>query len=577
MSQESENRICQNSKFNNEYCEKNFVIEPDDFVFYDKIKVPPPTFCPTCRMQRRMIFRNENFLYKRNCTLCKDAIISMYDQNVNFPVYCYKCYKSDSWDALDFSQDYDFNINFFDQYKKLSNKIPRNALEGYQNENSPFSNYTWVSKNVYLSPTTMYSENVTNSFFITYSKDILDSSIIEKSNFCYNLIYGKNSSNIFFSKNVKSCIDSFFLFDCINCNNCFMSSNLRNKSNVFRNVQLTPEEYRNKLKEVNLSNFSLLKDLQKEYESLKNNSIVKFSNLEKSENATGDNISNSKNVVNCFDVSNCENVKYVAQAQFIKDSMDLYGAGDQGQFIYEVVNGGFHDSNVYFSSHSYEGMFNVIYTEFCFNSQNIFGCIGLKNKQYCILNKQYSKEEYFEMVEKIKKHMNEIPFVDKWNRIYKYGEFFPLEFSPFAYNESVVVNRFLLNKESVINAGYEWKVNKEKTPTVTVFCKDIPLEFNYENITVSNEIFECEGWSANCTKAFKIAIQEFEFYKRFKLPLPHICPICRFEDRFKKINPMKLWNRTCMKEGCTNEFETSYAPDRPEIIYCETCYQQEIY
>ena len=28
---------------------------------------------------------------------------------------------------------------------------------------------------------------------------------------------------------------------------------------------------------------------------------------------------------------------------------------------------------------------------------------------------------------------------------------------------------------------------------------------------------------------------------------------------------------------CTNEFETSYAPERPEIVYCESCYQKEVY
>ena len=27
---------------------------------------------------------------------------------------------------------------------------------------------------------------------------------------------------------------------------------------------------------------------------------------------------------------------------------------------------------------------------------------------------------------------------------------------------------------------------------------------------------------------------------------------------------------------CPNEFETSYAPDRAEIVYCESCYQVEV-
>ena len=29
-------------------------------------------------------------------------------------------------------------------------------------------------------------------------------------------------------------------------------------------------------------------------------------------------------------------------------------------------------------------------------------------------------------------------------------------------------------------------------------------------------------------------------------------------------------------EPCPNEFETTYSPDRPEIVYCEQCYQQEV-
>ena len=33
--------------------------------------------------------------------------------------------------------------------------------------------------------------------------------------------------------------------------------------------------------------------------------------------------------------------------------------------------------------------------------------------------------------------------------------------------------------------------------------------------------------------------------------------------------------KTC--QNCKKEFETSYAPDRPEIVYCESCYNKEVY
>ncbi len=77
----NETKNCQN-------CKQNFTIESEDFNFYEKIKVPPPTFCPECRMQRRMVWRNERVLYKRKCDLCNKNIISMYADFAVFPVYC---------------------------------------------------------------------------------------------------------------------------------------------------------------------------------------------------------------------------------------------------------------------------------------------------------------------------------------------------------------------------------------------------------------------------------------------------------------------------------------------------------
>jgi len=81
-------KVCQN-------CKKNFEIDDEDFNFYEKIKVPPPTFCPRCRLARKLVWRNERSLYKRTCDFCKENIISMYKPNTLFPVYCHDCWWSD--------------------------------------------------------------------------------------------------------------------------------------------------------------------------------------------------------------------------------------------------------------------------------------------------------------------------------------------------------------------------------------------------------------------------------------------------------------------------------------------------
>lgn len=44
---------------------------------------------------------------------------------------------------------------------------------------------------------------------------------------------------------------------------------------------------------------------------------------------------------------------------------------------------------------------DVHYSSICFNSDNLFGCTGMKQNKYCILNKQYTREEYEILVPKI--------------------------------------------------------------------------------------------------------------------------------------------------------------------------------
>jgi hypothetical protein len=82
--------------------------------------------------------------------------------------------------------------------------------------------------------------------------------------------------------------------------------------------------------------------------------------------------------------------------------------------------------------------------------------------------------------------------------------------------------------------------------------------------------------ACRCTTAFKITKQELDFYRFHNLPIPRLCHNCRHVRRVKNQSSMRLWHRKCMNEGCNNEFETSYAPERSEIVYCEQCYQQEV-
>ncbi len=54
---QSETKKCQS-------CKKDFIIEPEDFSFYERVQVPPPTFCPECRIIRRMSFLNDRNFHR---------------------------------------------------------------------------------------------------------------------------------------------------------------------------------------------------------------------------------------------------------------------------------------------------------------------------------------------------------------------------------------------------------------------------------------------------------------------------------------------------------------------------------
>ena len=136
--------------------------------------------------------------------------------------------------------------------------------------------------------------------------------------------------------------------------------------------------------------------------------------------------------------------------------------------------------------------------------------------------------------------------------------------------------------------GYRWREKKINEYQMTIDSKDLPSNLNDVEDSFTKEIIGCQNkdkHSNYCRGAYKITIDELNLYRKLRVPLPRQCFLCRHENRLKMRNPMKLWHRQCMCEkenhghdgNCTVEFETSYAPERPEIIYCEKCYQQEVY
>jgi hypothetical protein len=569
----NEIKICQN-------CKNDFVIEPDDFSFYEKIKVPPPTFCPECRAIRRFVFKNERSLCKRKCNAPShtEEIISMYSSKSNLIIYDKEYWWSDKWDALQYGKDYDFSQPFFEQFKSLQEKVPRPPLVNNNSVNSDYCNFADENKNCYLLTTANRNEDSFYGFFLVnnrYTSECLfclDAELLSKCVDC------QECYNLFNSQDCKSCLESAFLIDCRGCNNCLFCVGLRNKNYYLFNKPCTKEEFQIAKGNIFGSYSNYLKSLEKFKELKIKFPIRKSNNFIKCQNVVGDFIFQSRNIKNGFDVYDTENSSHLQQGIKAKDCYDT-ASFDSTELCYDSISLGLP---------CYENLFvtfcrssnGLIYCDNCHGCENLFGCISLRNKSYCILNRQYTKEQYEELIPKIIQHMSDMPYIDSKGRIYKYGEFFPSELSPFCYNETIAQEYFPLTKEQAKEQGYKWKDKEERNYSIDIYNKDIPD--NIADITddITDKIIECAHkgeCNQQCTEAFKIIPEELQFYRRMNLPLPRLCPNCRHYERLSERNPLKLWHRSCMNKGCTNTFETSYSPERPEIVYCEKCYQQEVY
>ncbi len=565
----SETKICQD-------CKSEFTIEPEDFNFYQKIEVPPPTFCPKCRFQRRLAFFNLLKIYKRKCDLCGKNSLSMFSPESLYKIYCPKCWWSDDWDPYEYSRDYDFNQPFFEQLKKFWLEVPTIGLSNALPTmiNSEYNNHVGNLKNCYLLFHADFSEDCSYGFYVTNSKNTLDSSLISHSELCYDCEHSfKNNRCVGLRKQVTESLNCHFLRDSANCQNCFGSTNLRNQKYVFFNQKYTPEEYAKKLKEFDLGSYQNYKLAQKlSEENWQKHPPLPYCS-EFVTNCTGNYVFESKNCKECYEVAGAIDSKYLFMLAVapIKNCYDITSWGNNMELCYEVSVTGEGAHRVKFSTQSGINLIDAEYCNTVLGGANYFACSSLKKGKFVIFNKKYPEKEYWQLREKIINHMNEMPYKNSRGQIYKYGEFFPIEMSPWAYNETMANNFFPLTKEQTLNAGYAWKESEPKNHQISIKSEHLPDHIKDAPRDILNEIIGC----AKCDRGFKIIQSELDFLKQMNLPLPRECPFCRIEKKFQDwVKDLTLVERTCFK--CQSKFQSSYTLEDYKEILCKECYLKEI-
>lgn len=290
---------------------------------------------------------------------------------------------------------------FIKGFRELRRTAPRISVSGYQNLNCPYGNAIYNSKNCYScfdmdsSEGCLYCGMATRSRFCVDCEDVWDSEL------CCEGVEIYNCYNCDFSQFLRDCSDCAYCFDCLNCHNCFGCVGLRRAQFHIFNERYTPDEYEKKLsfvKKMPAEEFSArVEALRKNYPHV---ALRQY----RTEQCFGDNIQNSKNCFFCFNAKGIHDGGYLfdqynVYGELTEDSYDCFFSVDLHQ-SYECiqVGDGWDLNYCHYCEHLRESQF----CEGCFNSRNLFGCAFINRKEYLILNKPVTKEEWHKLTSKIK-------------------------------------------------------------------------------------------------------------------------------------------------------------------------------
>ncbi|MFH0928171.1 MAG: hypothetical protein V1821_01720, partial [bacterium] len=500
-------------------------------------------------------------------------------------VYGNEAWWSDKWSAFDCGRAYDPSRSFFEQFGELNRVVPQLALARVECENSDYNTGSYKCKDCYMNSCADYCVNTHYSYIVDHMQDSVDCTASDSLEKCYACTDCDKLFNCVWCRLSQNCHNCFFCTDCKDCSDCFGSSGLRHKEFVWFGAQLSKDEYLKRFGAIERSQTGFEK-YQKMADTERLTRPQRFAAIFNSVDSSGDYIWYSKNVKLSYDIKKAEDCKYCAYLPLdIKDAEDCYATG-LGERLYNVMTGGAACYNLRFCIMPFNGGKDMTYCINCVSDcADLFGCCGLKKAKYCILNKQYSKEDYFKLRDQI---------IAKMKADGEWGEYFPKHLSPFGYNETVAYEYYPLSKEGAEKKGFNWRDNLPYTTgKETLKLSELPDSIDdVETLKLVNAVLACE----KCARNYKLIKAEVEFYKSMRVPFPRLCPTCRHEFRLKLRNPRKLAARTCACAGmksangvysnqathahganqCSNKFETTYDADRPEIVYCEKCYQEEI-
>lgn len=491
-------------------------------MLYKKFGVQPPAVPVWQILKHLSAFWHHFGIHTRKCDKTGKTIISVFDEKCPYPVWHREEWMKNSEPP---SASFDPMRPFFEQLWDFFQKSPIPHNVGAGNENCEYTDDWWYCRNCYLSHSGVNNQDCHYCYRILDSKDCEFCVFSFRSELGVDLINCSDCYNLIYSIHARQCRDSAFLFDCRNVSDSLFCWNLRNKQHCIFNKQYTKEEYETERAKYDFSSRKIYEEAKKTfYDILTTRAYWKNVDLEQCENCDLDLLQKCKNCTGSFMLSDAEDCANCFRGGWIKDNL-LSVSSYEGELIYFSCTAQDKCYDIRFCFNLIQCRF-MEYSAHCFNCEYCFGCCGLTNKKYHIFNKQYTKEEYEELVPKIIEHLTDSHSESFPNG--EFGQFFPAYFAASPYDESLAGFHWPLSREQQIAEGFRVKEFFETEHPEFSSPEEIPDNTNNATDAICKKTFLDPIYK----KPFRITPSDLVFCKKQKVPLPHSFYIRRIKENF---------------------------------------------
>ena len=482
--------------------------------------LPLPDTCPQEFLRQFTAWGNLLNIFRSKSCLSGTPQLSRYNPDLVPRICTPEEFWSDAVDNCDFGRPYDFSRPFFDQMRELLQQVIFLPLNVTQCEGSEYINGAFGTKNSYLSFGIYNSEECLYCYMVRNCVDCIDCLDAIRCESCYDCHNIRNCHACRSCLLCTSCSDCVLCEDCFGCRNCALSFGLRNQEYCVRNIPVGKKKYEEFLAQQGLQSRTNFEFARRSFrDELKASGFI-ATTLINEENSSGQFMTNVKDVYSSFYTHTAHDCGHIFLSH---DCSDFWrGIAESATLGYQSLSY-LHAYGSYNCYTDFGGAYNM-YCLFIYNScQHCFGSVGLKKKSYCILNKEYSKDEYFDLLPRIISHM-------KYTA--ECGRFFPPHLAPH-YNQQAFCDDWLqpIPIEEVRKRGYREGYYDYHSVVETVDANKIPDDIENFTPLITDRTYKCLVTG----KLFKFQPKELAFYRKFGIPPPNLHWAQRIRNRITDV------------------------------------------